>query len=652
MRHGHRGQLWLVLFCADGYSGCPQAMAEWERAHASIGSYVRMGRVNVDSQWMLVRNFNVRYVPAVYLVQENGEEMSRYGGSITASSLSSYVRSSISNEFAELRTVDAWRNAFNWETRIHAGGLDQTEKVQVVLLTTDRNIPLKWRYWGKKFSQTINFFVVNPQTATSTLMTMLNTNYGVARSGVAMLFPNPRDNTDVVILSDDERDNDFEDESLSSEEVQAWLLNNQFPRTVKLDSFNFLHAVGSSHFTIVMAVDMSIGGTGASPSTFGSASGSHFAQSAAFGSSRLKRFGKMIEPMTTLWEQRRGNSQRELQFAWFSTHNLAMAHAFGIEKPVDGMLIVLDRRRWEFAVLPLDIDRDEVVSFVNILIKYSSKHLAMRPLVHIPQSTDGEWSLTDALWTASNWGYTAIGLGLVVLFGASMLWTGLGDTASAKKKEQAKEKPKKKESEKPKEKEAPSASSSTSSSSTSSSSSSNGTSSQSEPKPKPSTSSERPASSSTPQLFKVTLEHWTELTGLNYEAVLKKRNFTVVLFPRLDRMSEAKQWQGEVEVASDALATDSVTFAWADAHRQPKYVKYWTDWCDKYLSETQDGPDAGSQKTLGILLRKRGNRYMIFSTDSTGQRKLNSTTLISWVQRVLEGQTAWMDVPEGAPTPA
>lgn len=641
MQIGHRGQLWLVLFCNEAYQGCPQAMAEWERAHASIGSFVRMGRVNTQTAWALVRNFNVRYVPAVYIVHDEGQEMTRYGGALTADSLASYVRSSISNEFAELRSVDGWRNAFDWESKIRAGGIDQSEKVQVVLLTNDRHIPLKWRYWGKRFSNTMNFFAVHPQVATSGLINMLNTNYGVARSGVAMLFPNPRDNTDVIILTDDETDNDFEDESLSSDEIHAWLKNNQFPRVVKLDSHNFLHAVGNSHFTIVMAVDTAIGGTGNTNSAASSASGSHFAQSSAFGSSRLKRLGKMIEPMSTLWEQRRGNSQRELQFAWFGTQNEAMAQAFGMEKPKDGQIVLLDRRRWEFAVLPLDIDRDDVSSFVNILVKYSQRQLAMRPLVHIPQSTDGDWSLSKAMWSASNWGYTAVGLGLAIIFGASMLWSGSGETASAKAKEQAK----KKESEKPKPK-ADSPPSSSSSTASSSSSSTNA-------KPSPSSSERSSAStSSQPQLFKINLEQWVELTGLNYESVLRKRNFSVILFPRLDRPSEARQWQAEIEVASDALATDSVTFAWADSHRQPKYVKYWTEWCDKYLRETAESGSEGTQQTLGILIRKRGERYMIFSTEPNGQRKLNSNSLIAWVQRVLEGQTAWMDVPEGAPTPA
>lgn len=403
MRVGHKGQLWLVLFCGESYSGCPQAMAEWERAHAAIGTFVRLGRVNVDAHWMLVRNFNVRYVPAVYLVTDGGQEMSRYGGSLTASSLASYVRMSIANEFAEIRTVDGWRNAFDWETNLRANGVDEAEKVHVVLLTNDRHIPLKWRYWGKKYSYTMNFFVVHPQAASSTLMTMLNTNYGVARSGVAMLFPNPRDNTDVVLISDDDdQDGGFDDESLSSDEVSEWLKNNQFPRIVKLDPNNFLHAVGVTHFTIMMVVDTSIGGSGNPKTSAASASGSHFAQSSAFGSSRLKRLSKMIEPMATLWEQRRGASQRELQFGWFAAHNGAMARAFGIERPKDGQIILLDRRRWEFAVLPLDIDRDDVSSFVNMLVKYSQRQISLRSLVHIPQATDTDWTLSGALYSASN----------------------------------------------------------------------------------------------------------------------------------------------------------------------------------------------------------------------------------------------------------
>lgn len=657
MVNGHRGQQWLVLFCGDGYSGCQHAMHEWERAHETVGPYIRMGRVNVDHQRALTHNFNVRYVPAVYVVEDGGREISRFGGAITADSLTYYVRSSIPNEFSEIRTIDGWNIAFDWESKLRAGGLDASEKVQVVLLTNDPYIPLKWRYWGQKYSKTMNFFVVSPRSASRDLLTMLNTNYGVARSGVAILFPNPRDNTDVVLLGDDSGDG--EDGVLTSEEVSAWLKGNQFPRLVKLDASNFLNAIGSLHYTILMAVDMSIGGTGSesssrqsggssrsgSKSSDSSPSGSQFAQSSAFGSSRLKRMTKMIEPLTTLWEQRRGTNERDLQFAWFGVQNQAILKALGLEKVQDGQLVLIDRRTWEFALLTLDIDRDEVSTFINLLLKYSQRKLSLRPLAHIPQVTDGEWSLGGAISAASNWGYVAIGVGLVFLFGASMIVAGGKENTNKNKKEDAKKKT--------------STSSKTSASSESAQSSSSSqkassTDEKSDQKPKPTSSSSSTASSSSsssvpPGLFNIELEQWLELNGLNYDSILRKRHFTVVLFPRLDRPTQAKQWQGEVEIASDALATDSVTFAWADIHKQPRYVKYWTEWCDRYLRETAESDEKLS--AFGILLRKRGDRYMIISGKADGVRKLNATSLISWVQRVLEGQTAWMDIPEGAPTP-
>lgn len=638
IKSAHMGQRWLILFCSDSYQGCPQAYAEWERAFQLIGPFVRMGRVNVNEQYRLVNNFMIRYVPAIYVVADG--EMNPYQGYSTADSLYSMVRGTILNHFQEIRNLEQWKQVFNWEARLDSTGTEAPERVQVVLYTTDRHIPLKWRYWADKYYDMINFYAIYPSTTMgASLISMLGASYGVHQCGVALLFPNPRDNSDVIILSDP--DIDGQHVELTSTEVKDWLESYKVPKLAKLDENNFLHIVQSNKLTLAMAVDVSIGGSSDTQHYNVGSSGFEYAQSSKYGNSRLKRFGRLLEPMSTLWEQRRENSVKDLQFAWFSTTSASIIKTLRLKKARDGQLFLIDRSRMEFAAIPLDIDSEEVSAFVNLFTKYSGKKLQMQRLAHVPQSTDNEWSFKSALATAGSFLYVSIGLVIVLVGGIFVVSRASSSSSASASASSAKDRP---------------ASESSSSTGSSRSSTSNGSqSSSSKPKPEPSSqtgssnqSKASPSNGAVPEFFKISNPNWRELRLETYDSIVGMKNFTMILFPRMDQHAEVRQWDSAVRSAAYELSTDSVSFAYAHSHLQKRYSNYWRKYCDHYL---QGSDETKAQSCLGILLHAKKQRFVIYSSDitSTGH-VLDSSRLVAFIQRVLEGQANFVDIPADAPS--
>ena len=621
IKNANYGQFWLVLYCGDAYQGCTQAHEEWEKAFHLIGAYCRMGRINVDAQWSLTRNFNIRYVPSVYSIV-NGE-MTYYQGPLTADSLYSFVKMSISHPFANLGSVQDWENAFNWQSRLKGDGFDTPEKVTVVLYTSEKTVPLKWRYWSHKFSDSIRWYLLHPSFSSKQLLSHVSALYGVNQPGVAMLFPNPRDNNEVVMLADP--DTRGESVELTSSEIEEWLSVNQYPTVAKIDPSNFLKIVGSGHYTIAMAVDMKVGSSSSSATLA--------------GNSRLRRLLKLIEPLTTLWEQRKGPSLKELQFVWFGTHRANIAKCFGINtEPKDGQLFLLDRRRWEYAVLPLDIDRDDVSTFVNHIVKYSQKQLHMTKMRHIPQSTDDQWSFSAAMESASNFTFVFMGIAIVAL-GSFILIKSSSSSQTTTKQQSSQKKPN------------PSTpSSSSSSSSATNKESPSSTASSTKEKPQEQSQKATSSSSNSSQTFSTIIDEpfWDEFKRNTYQDILERKNFTLVLFPRLDNAKEVRQWTREVGKAFLDLSTDSITLAWAHSGTYTRYVKEWIRIGNEQLASIEDS-NAGNGTTMGILLRKRGARFMVFSGDAQS-RMLDANVLVAWVQRVLEGQTSWIDIPNDAPS--
>ena len=596
MKSANYGQLWLVLFCGDSYQGCGQAQSEWERAFQLVGSYCRLGRVNVDAQWSLTRSFNVRYVPSVYSVV-NGE-MQFYQGSIVAESLYTFVQMSTSHAFESIQSIRDWETVFNWKRRLEREVFDSQEKVTVVLYTVEKAIPLKWRYWSSKFSDTIRWYYVHSSTASKQLLETLSSQYGITRPGVAMLFSNPRDNSEVLMLADpDEKGQSVE---LTSSEIEEWLTANHFPVLAKMDSANFLHLTRNEYYTIAMAVDLKVG------------SGAAYA-----GNSRLRRLLKLIEPLTTLWDQRKGSNLKDLQFAWFGTQQTKLATSFGLASlPKDGQLILIDRQRFEYAILPLDIDRDDPSTFINHLLKYPQKELMMKKMLHVPQATDDQWSFSDAVASASNFSFVFVGIAIVAL-GAFIFIKSTPKTTSQRKPSSSTSKP--------------------------SSQSSSTNSKQHESRHSQSSSSTASSSSSSESFATIRESFWVEFNIASYQDILERKNFTLVLFPRMNDTKEVKQWTREISRAFHELSTDSISLAWAHSHTQKQYVKEWIRIGNQQLDDTDAKP-----VTFGILLRKRGARFMVFPGDDQ-ERALDANFLVAWVQRVLEGQTAWVDIPSDAP---
>jgi hypothetical protein len=603
-----------------------------------------MGRVNVNDQWRIVNGFGIRYVPSIYAVEDG--DLLPFKGAMRAEELYRYVRNSMPNVFTDIRNMKEWRSVFDWESRLNRDGIDGDEKVRIVLFSDDRQVPLKWRYWSDHYSDRIEWYLIHKSFASKQLLEMLGSSFGVHHSGVAMLFPNPRDNSEVVILSDP--DTSGECIELTSADMETWIESQRIPKIAKIDSSSFLHIVDASHLTLLMAVDTSIGSPFTPASSSEVSSGAEFAKSSKFGNSRLKRFAKLIEPMSTLWEQRRGSNTKDILFAWFGTHKQKFAESFGIFTPVkDGQLILIDRQRMEFAILTLDIDKDDISAFVNTILKYSLRQLHMRKLQHVPQSTDDDFNLSAALASASSFGYIAIGIGLVIVFGASLV---MRSSPSSQKPPDSKAKPQK-ESHHSSKKESntnPSSSSKTHGSESTASSSDEGSSRKSSQKKQ---QQEMPKSSGShsSEFHRITLASWHELRLDTYETIFSKKNFTMILFPRLDRKEESRQWELAVRTAAFDLSTDSVNFAWAHPHLQRRYVTYWKIFCDGYIMNTTEGQD-GTQTTYGILFHSKKNRFMIFTGDShSSTYLLDSTKLVSFIQRVLEGQTSWIDVPSDAP---
>ena len=162
LRVANRGQTWIILFCGESYKGCSQAFLEWEKAFQLVGPYCRMGRVNVDAQWSIVSNFGIRYVPSLYTVV--GGELRFLQTPITAEAIYTFARNSLPSVFEEIRSISDWNNAFAWEARLKSKGLDSSERVQIVLFSEDRQVPLKWRYWARQYHRDlINWYFIRSQ---------------------------------------------------------------------------------------------------------------------------------------------------------------------------------------------------------------------------------------------------------------------------------------------------------------------------------------------------------------------------------------------------------------------------------------------------------------------------------------------------------